>query len=209
MTCVWSPLVVAPFQLSWWHTDTSFQFGSIWSANFSVGYKIYHLSLTLMRESVKHHWWPFLAPPMTPSATPLSCWWWCSHLMTPAAKLPLLTLSEFLLAGVSHWRGQPTLFSKHLLVIIIFSSCLMSKKLNEHAWTNLRSSSICRSFALDTYFLPTKMGLGAIIWPKKRSRKIGDLTLVRNGIYSCLLCEVANYHHSSFPYATTKPYPLR
>ena len=148
MTCVWSPLV-NPFQLSWWHTDTSFQFGSIWSANFSVRYTIYHLSLTLMRESVKQHWWPFPALPMTPSATPLSCWWCSSPLMTPAAKLPLLTLSEFLLAGV--------------LMIKSYNFQLLFAVGGETESTCLKGSSICRSFTLGTYFLPTKMGLGAII----------------------------------------------
>ena len=60
--------------------------------------------------------------------------------------------------------------------ILVLADCQQLKR-NLDFWKRSKNPSICSSLRLDTYSLPTKIGLGAIIWTEKVRRKMHELIL--------------------------------
>ena len=60
--------------------------------------------------------------------------------------------------------------------IFVLADCQQLKR-NLDFWKRSKNPSICTSLRLDTYSLPTKIGLGAIIWTENVRRKMHELIL--------------------------------
>ena len=60
--------------------------------------------------------------------------------------------------------------------IFVLADCQQLKR-NLDFWKRSKNPSICTSLRLDTYSLPTKIGLGAIIWTENVCRKMHELIL--------------------------------
>ena len=187
----------------WWSLssslgDTHRQSSWVWFTSFLIWSTLD--SWTLLAGncvSFKHLWWQL---PDSPDAThrPSSS--------PPAGPAPNDTNDQTApshLRRISLTRG----FVICYLQISKWGRSNMKYLLKENGWKNLLGgrSSIFWSFTLDTWSLPTKMGLAANIWPKKRSSKTSEWP------HTCWALQLfalpVIIHHSHMP--RPRPYPPR